>query len=71
MKEIDLILDYNGMVYPIEIKKTASPSKDDAHNFRLVRSIPGKTCGNGIVICPVERIGILQPGIYTVPLTAV
>ncbi|MDR1388435.1 MAG: DUF4143 domain-containing protein [Treponema sp.] len=32
-KEVDLLIVQNGRMYPLEIKKTASPGKDDLKNF--------------------------------------
>lgn len=32
-KEIDVILEENGKVYPIEIKKETNPDKKDIKNF--------------------------------------
>jgi predicted AAA+ superfamily ATPase len=34
--EIDLLIEENGKLYPIEIKKTSSPKRDDIKNFDLV-----------------------------------
>lgn len=31
-KEIDLLMERDGTLFPIEVKKTASPSRKDAHN---------------------------------------
>lgn len=61
-KEIDLLLYENGTLYPIEIKKTASPGKNAIKNFRVLEPItePEKfgelsqtktNIGNGAVIC--------------------
>lgn len=35
--EIDLLIEENGKLYPIEIKKTSNPKKEDVKNFDLVR----------------------------------
>ena len=35
-KEIDLLIYQNGTLYPIEIKKTASPGRDAIKNFRML-----------------------------------
>ena len=32
-KEIDLLLEQDGILYPVEVKKTASPSKKDTRNL--------------------------------------
>lgn len=38
-KEIDLLLYQNGTVYPIEVKKSASPGKTSIKNFSVLNPI--------------------------------
>ena len=47
-KEIDLIMEENGILYPIEFKKTSSPKKDDVKNFSV---LDNQKVGKGAVIC--------------------
>ena len=35
-KEIDLLINYNNIIYPVEIKKSANPGKDAIKNFDVV-----------------------------------
>ena len=49
-KEIDLLINYNNTMYPIEIKKSANPGKDAIKNFDVVNKFETNT-GNGIVLC--------------------
>jgi predicted AAA+ superfamily ATPase len=49
--EIDLIFHENGTLYPLEIKKTADPRRDDIKSFRYLENIPGVIRGPGGVIC--------------------
>ncbi len=51
MQEIDLLIDVNGTLYPIEIKKKSNPDKSDVRYFRLVESELHRPCGDGAVIC--------------------
>jgi len=53
-KEIDLIIVRDGMVYPIEVKRTASPSARDAGHFRTLNRLRIPV-GPGTVICLVAR----------------
>ena len=48
--EIDLILEVDGQLHPVEIKKSASPGKDAIAAFRLLAAA-GKPIGSGCVIC--------------------
>lgn len=61
-REIDLLLEQDGMLYPIEVKKTASPSSADTKNFHALDPIAGDTIpselqalkreiGTGCVVC--------------------
>ena len=49
-KEIDLLWEANGILYPLEIKKTSSPDRRLANVFRLLEK-SGKIVGPGGVIC--------------------
>ena len=49
-QEIDLIIEKDGILYPIEIKKTANPDITDCKNFSLLK-ILNKEIGLGAVIC--------------------
>lgn len=50
MKEIDLLIERDKVIYPIEIKKTASPSKSSVSNFKVLKTQEVPT-GEGCVIC--------------------
>ena len=49
-KEIDLIIEENNTLYPIEIKKSANPGTDAVKNFSVLDSL-NKDIGKGAVIC--------------------
>lgn len=53
-KEIDLIIEENGKLYPIEIKKSANPSKEMIQNFKVLEKV--KKVGNGAIICMYDNI---------------
>ena len=59
-REINLILEANGTLYPIELKKTGSPGKDSIKHFGVLQN-SGKIVGEGVVICmygdvvPIDR----------------
>ena len=72
MKEIDLIMIYNNVLYPIEIKKTTNPSKKSIKNFdvvdKLVDKIGGMEKGTGTVICMTDDIFPIDSENYQVPI---
>lgn len=53
-REIDLIIEENGKLHPIEIKKSANPSKDMIKNFKVLEKV--KDVGEGAVICMYDNI---------------
>ena len=48
--EIDLILEADGKLHPVEIKKSTNPGKDAITAFRLLTHL-GKSVGQGGVVC--------------------
>jgi len=54
-KEIDIVLEYDGTVYPIEIKKTGNPGKDAIKNFAVLQNA-GKPVGEGAVVCLYNNV---------------
>ena len=53
-REIDLIIEENSKLYPIEIKKTAKPSKEMIENFKVLETV--KEVGEGAIICMYDKI---------------
>ncbi len=53
-KEIDLLIYQNGTLYPIEIKKSASPGKNAIKNFRVLESIAKESALEGLENLKVE-----------------
>lgn len=56
MREIDLLIENSGTLYPIEIKKHADPSKKDISAFDKINSIANVKRGNGGVICLYDKL---------------
>lgn len=55
MKEIDLIVEENGVLHPVEIKKSASPDKSVIKAFSVLKDA-GREIGTGAVICMSDRV---------------
>lgn len=53
-KEIDLIIEQNGKLHPIEIKKSANPSKEMIENFKVLNKV--KEVGEGAIICMYDKL---------------
>jgi predicted AAA+ superfamily ATPase len=65
-KEIDLVLEYNGTVYPIEIKKTGNPGKDTIKNFDVLQN-SGKLMGEGAVVCLYGKVMPIDRNNWIIP----
>ena len=49
-KEIDLLIIQDGVVYPVEIKKTSAPTKKDVRHFSVLKKLK-MPIGSGVVLC--------------------
>ncbi len=53
-KEINLLIIRNGMIYPLEFKKSTSPGKDGIRHFNVLKKLK-MPLGPGGVICLAEQ----------------
>jgi predicted AAA+ superfamily ATPase len=65
-KEIDLILETNGKLWPIEIKQTASPNPKMAQNFDV---LSGEKCGKGALVCTANKFIPMNKDVNIVPVS--
>jgi predicted AAA+ superfamily ATPase len=66
-REVDLVIEVGDTLYPVEFKKTASPSAGAARQFAVLEKL-GKTVGPGAVLCFVERDIPLSSQVTAVPV---
>lgn len=66
-REVDLIIEESDTLYPIEFKKTATPSKTASKNFSLLEKF-GKRVGHGAVMCFVENDVPLSRDVTAIPV---
>lgn len=55
MREVDLLIEQNGKLYPVEFKKTSSPSRDDCRHFQVLERFK-KELGMGAVVCMYPEV---------------
>ena len=69
-KEVDMILESDGKLHPLEIKKTASPPTELTSAFKALdkASVPR---GTGAVICTKKELSALDKGTMIVPVWAI
>ena len=65
--EIDLILEYDGKLHPIEIKKSSNPNSAMVKNFEILNksSIP---VGQGAIICMKDSVSALDNKTLIIPV---
>lgn len=69
-KEIDVILEGDGRLCPLEIKKTAVPDKRIVRTFGVIDKSPLKL-GTGAVLCMADRLGAFDRDNLIVPIWAI
>ncbi len=65
-EEIDVIIEENNKVYPIEIKQTATPTLSMAKNFKLIDE---KKRGVGAIVCLNDKFIPMNKNIYIIPIS--
>ena len=66
--EIDLIIDENGILYPIEIKVTCSPKASMSAANVILDKIQDKKRGMGVIICLIDRPLYLRDNLIALPI---
>ena len=66
MKEIDLIIEEDGVLHPVEIKKSSAPDKSAVKSFSVLKS-SSRTVGTGAVICMSDVVLPLDENTLIVP----
>ena len=69
--EIDLIIEENGVLYPVEVKKTSSPKAIDADCFQVLDVISGKRRGPGAIVCNCPTPTHLRDNLLSVPVCCI
>ncbi|MDR1088803.1 MAG: ATP-binding protein [Coriobacteriales bacterium] len=65
--EIDLLIENDGILYPVEIKQASSPGVAAASAFKVLRRLPGIKVGGGCVVCSADRLMPLSDQAVLVP----
>ena len=66
--EIDLIIQENGILYPIEIKLSTMPKASMASVFDVLDGVPDKKRGMGCILCLIDRKLYLRENLVALPL---
>jgi len=66
--EIDLLIEENGVLYPIEVKKSSSPKATDAVAFPVLDKITSKIRGQGAIVCNCSAPLHLRDNLIALPV---
>ena len=60
--EIDLLIEEDNTLYPVEIKKTASPNSEDAKNLFITSRLKNVQIGQNVILCNTDKVLTVQKG---------
>ncbi|WP_312335785.1 hypothetical protein [Anaerospora hongkongensis] len=66
-KEIDILLEDSGKLYPMEIKKAATPRKQLTRVFGVIDKSTSER-GTGAVLCTTDRLSAFDSQNLIVPM---
>lgn len=66
--EIDLIIEEDGVLYPIEIKMSGNPKVNMGAANPVLDKIKGKSRGMGVVLCLIDKKTYLQENLVALPI---
>lgn len=69
MNEIDLLIERNGTLYPIEIKKHSNPDKNDVKAFNCLKKFTNIKIGEGAIISFYDDIINITPDVVNIPIS--
>lgn len=69
-KEIDFLIEANGQLYPIEVKKTMSPTMNAGKNFNVLESLK-KPIATSVVLSLKPEVFFLTKDIVSIPIWSI
>ena len=70
--EVDVVLERDGRLFPIEIKLTSQPSKRDARGLEAFRATyPNQNIAPGLILAPTKQFRKISDNDFTLPWNAV
>ncbi len=66
--EIDLIIEENGTLYPVEIKMSGNPNAGMGAANPILDKIPDKQRGMGIILCLIDKKTYLREDLLALPI---
>ena len=69
-KEVDMFVEMNNQIYPLEIKKSANPDRREVKKFDVLEKA-GSMQGNGGIICMCEDVIPINDKNYFIPCSLI
>ena len=66
--EIDLIIQEDGILYPVEIKMTGNPKANMAKTNPVLDKVPDKKRGMGVILCLIDKKTYLSENLVALPI---
>ena len=66
--EIDLVIEEDGILYPIEIKMSGNPKANMGATNQVLDKIKEKSRGMGVILCLVDKKTYLRENLVALPL---
>lgn len=66
--EIDLVIQEDGKLYPVEIKMTGNPKADMGAVNQVLDKIPDKKRGTGVILCLINKKTYLRENLIALPI---
>ena len=66
--EIDLVIEADGKLYPVEIRKSENPKLSMTNAFDVLDRVSGKHRGTGAIICLYDKPLWLNERIVALPV---
>lgn len=66
--EIDLVLEEDGVLYPVEIKMSANPKAGMGATNQVLDKVAGKTRGMGVILCLIDKKTYLRENLLALPI---
>jgi predicted AAA+ superfamily ATPase len=69
VSEIDLVIEENGLLYPIEIKMTANPKQGMSSAFGVLDKVPDAKRATGAIVCLYDKPFKISTDTFVIPAT--
>ena len=66
--EIDLVIEEDGILYPVEIKMTGNPKAVMGTANQVLDKIPDKKRGTGVILCLIDKKTYLRENLVALPI---